>query len=72
MSRQIQSKATWFLLSDKWHRESFIHCIIDGEKRSMCGRQEITPVNMDSMVEFATVDEIPLKDICKVCLKRMI
>lgn len=72
MSKTVQSKATWFLLCDKWHRESFIHCMEDGAIRSICGTQDITPANSDSVVKFETIEEIPLKDICKKCLKRMI
>ena len=72
MSKTIQAKVTWFMLSDKWHRESLIHCVVDGEKRSICGGQDINEINSESLIPFATIDEIPLKDLCKHCLRKML
>jgi hypothetical protein len=66
----IKNKTTWFTFCDKWHRESFVHCVIDAETRSICGRQDITPVNSDSMLEFKTIENIPFKDLCKSCLRK--
>ena len=72
MTLQIQVKSKWFLLTDKWHRETVFHYIEANSSRSICGSIEITPVNSEFMLELDTIQNVLLRDICKKCLRKMI